>query len=722
MPEIQAATALAWGDGTSLQAATALAWGDGAQLQSRGSPYTQPDPGAGTPITIGGLAPLRDIQGASTYVDITALQVLDLRDGEPLPVEEVALSLLEGADLWSMEIAGPSELADRLRDGEQPATLEVQVGAEVWRFVVEDIEQALSFSDTGVTVRGRSLAAAAGAPYQAEQVWLADAPTSAAQLAALANTYTGLAVQWELADWLVPAGAWSATTDPLGVVRQMAAAVGAVVEAHPSELSVTVRSRYPTPPNTWGSSVPDVQIAWDAFESARQERADQPLYDGVLVAGQQSGGLLQARLDGTAGAVQAPMVTDQLLTETSARLERAAALLHSFGGRARETRTLQLHGGVIRRGALVRCVEPSATWVGMVRAVSVRATLAKARQTLTMERPTSFPAGSAAPEPIVLPPPPIPADDRASVILSHGQSGGLGIVRSTDAGLTLSALELVNSQQVLSYRNIGGTDGEFASVGFYGPWRKVGGVWQAPSPLFPESLLGWKLVWRPGVLLAAPVPASSFDAVAARVTLDGGASWGSVGSAIAIRDIVYCEASSLYIYTRLSDGVIFTSPTMATVTSRGASTSRTLAVGGSTVIAGSSADSTYLTLSRSTDGGLTWSQITTSVTKPGLGDPFIRLATNGSGIWVASAEALNKGMRSTDDGATWSAMTLPAPAGRLAGPVWWTGTEFIWGFGGSGVTSQIYASPDGSSGSWTLRNDYATQRLGFIFPANPFVG
>lgn len=400
MADLQASTALSWGEATGVQNRFALSWGEAVEMQSRGSAYTVPGVGSGTLISADSLEPLRDITGATRYVDTSVLSVVDLRSGAALPVTSVSLDLSDGSDLWTLQAAGNGALADTLRAGVQPATVEVTLGTDKWRFVVEEISQPRTFENTDCVFRGRSLASAAGAPYQAVQTWIADAPSTPAQLASLATTYTGVAVDWGLIDWLLPAGVWSASTDPLGVVRQMAASVGAVVEADRLAPTLRVRPRYPTAPNLWATQRPDVQIAWEAVEAASQERNDQPEYDGVLVAGLQSGGLLQARLEGTAGTTQAPMIADPLLTETSAQVERAQAVLYGFGGRARETRTLQISGGVVARGALVRCVDPSETWVGMVRSVSVQASLAQARQTITMERPTSFPAGSAAPEPL----------------------------------------------------------------------------------------------------------------------------------------------------------------------------------------------------------------------------------------------------------------------------------------------------------------------------------
>lgn len=395
------AISFAWKDGAAIAATTVAVWKDGARLSSVGSAYAYPSaPEGSTPVVAGSLAPVRDIAPSAAYVQHVALAVTDLRDGAALPVVSASLDLPDGSDLWTLNATGPAALADALRAGEQPATLQVTIGADSWRFVVEDIDQPLTFGASGVTVRGRSLAAVAGAPFQVQQVWFIDAPTSPAQVCALANAFTGVEVEWGLSDWSLPEGSWSGSADPLGVVRTMAASVNAVVECDRAQYKVRVTRRYPIAPNLWATSTPDVQIAWEAFEQARSERADQPDYDSVLVAGQQSGGTLLARLEGTAGGTQAPMITDSLLTDPQALLERALATLQAFGGRTRETRVLQHHGGVIPRGALVRCVEPAATWTGMVRAVSVQAALERVRQTVVIERPTSFVVGSVAPEPI----------------------------------------------------------------------------------------------------------------------------------------------------------------------------------------------------------------------------------------------------------------------------------------------------------------------------------
>lgn len=429
MPELQAAVVLPWQDCATVQAAVVLPWQDGATVQSVGSPYTPPSlPPGGVVVTPGSLAPLHDITPQLVYEVASSLSVLDLRTGDPLPVTSVEIAFSDGSALWELRAVGRGGLADLLEAGEQPATLQVTINADVWCFVVDQVDRPQAFNSSQCTLRGRSLAALAGAPWQVEQTWIADAPTTAAQVCAAAQTFTGLEVDWRLDDWLIPAGAWSFTGDPLAVVVQMARAVGADVEAHRSEMRVTVRPRYAVLPNLWATTRPDWQVPWRAVESSQRERADKPDYDGVVLTGQQAGDVFLGRLAGTSGSKQAPMVSDPLLTDLAAMRQRAEALLGGYGKQTRETRTLQVHGSVIGRGELVRNVDPAVTWSGVVRSLSVAAAVdqagrRKARQTVVMERHTAFVVGTAAPAELCVLDPYFngPQESGRTVLVLHGR-------------------------------------------------------------------------------------------------------------------------------------------------------------------------------------------------------------------------------------------------------------------------------------------------------------
>lgn len=404
MAEIQAAIRTTWGDATPAQAALRTTWGDAAHVQSVGGAlYVPPEVPGGLPVMPGGLAPQVDIPERVLHEVTHSMLVYDLRayTGEPpvpLPVRSGSLALQQGSALWELRAEGDASLYETFRNSEQPPLVAVRINGQEWHCVVEGIEQPQAFASSSVSFSGRSLAALADAPYQPVETYITDAPTTAAQLATLAQTFTGLDVQWQAPDWLIPAGAWSYQGTPLGVVGQVAAAIEAVVEAQRDGPALLVQPRYPVQPNLWATTPPDWQIHHSAIERSNSVRADTPEYNAVLVAGQQQGGVLTARYAGTSGAVQAPLVTDPLLTDGPALLERAGAILASAGKKADVSRTLQVGPeGVVPRGALVRFVDPDETWTGLVRSVAVQFSFGQARQTIGVERRTAFQSGVFAP-------------------------------------------------------------------------------------------------------------------------------------------------------------------------------------------------------------------------------------------------------------------------------------------------------------------------------------
>lgn len=323
---------------------------------------------------------------------------LMLEDGLIISDVNGSIELPDNSALWRMSATIPRASYDLLRAGEQPPTVSITLANRTWVFVVDEMSAPRGFASTDVAIRGVSLAALADAPYQLARQWTSDAPTTAAQIAEMTQTFTGLNVSWQLTDWGMPAGAWSYTGTPWGAVLQLAAPVQAVVEADPSDLKVKISSRYPVMPQQWATTAPDVQVPWQAVESENVTAADRPAYTGVFVSGPTES-IAAVRLAGTSGAEQAPLLSNDLLTDLSGQVELGRTVLAQSGGAETVTRSLQVltgagEPGVIDRGKLVRWVDPEATWTGMVRAVRVDWQFGLMRQSVTCERRTSFPAGS----------------------------------------------------------------------------------------------------------------------------------------------------------------------------------------------------------------------------------------------------------------------------------------------------------------------------------------
>ena len=393
-----------WAEGASLiSGGVALPWRDGATVHAGMSAYVPGAPAAGGTPTAPVPRIVLEIAPQQTYSAVHAIACKDLRDGASLDVFDLAISTDEDSVFWTLRASGAGSLYAKLTTGDQPAQIEVTIDGMVWRFAVDTVSRSREFGADSVSFAGRSLTVAAADPYEVESNWVSDGDTTAAQTAAIANLYTGLGVVWALDDWIIPAKIFSYAGTPLGVVRRLAEAVGAIVSSDRADYSVTVSPRYPILPNEWPVSPVDVQIAWGAVQAEAFERTDRPEYDGVYVAGQQGGVVGFVRWAGRAGALLHPMVTDLLLTEHPALRQRGTAILGASGSQARVSLTLPVltganEPGVLDLGQLARVLDPDGTWFGLVRSVSVSAASLdrdpRVRQVVVLERHTNLLSGT----------------------------------------------------------------------------------------------------------------------------------------------------------------------------------------------------------------------------------------------------------------------------------------------------------------------------------------
>lgn len=405
MPSVHAVVGAPWAEGSLVHGgAVALSWRDGVTLHAGMSGYTPGESPEGSVPAYPVAPSMLEIAARKTYRSVHTITVKDLRDDAPLDVTNLSIATDEDSVFWTLRGSGPGPMFDKLMAGAQPAQVEVTIDGMVWNFAIDTLTRSRGeLGATTVSFTGRSITVAASSPYQIDSNWTNDGVTTAAQTAAIANLYTGLEVVWRIEDWLIPDQIFSFTGTPLGVVRRLAEAVGAIVVSDRAAYRVTVMPRYPVMPNAWPVTPPDVQIALDAIQAETFERADRPEYDGVYVSGQQGGVVGFVRLDGRAGAVLHPLVTDLLLTEDPALRQRGEAILGASGGQARMSETLPVltgpsEPGVLDLNQLVRVLDPAGAWHGLVRSVAVSASdLAsdpRVRQVVGLERHTKLIEGT----------------------------------------------------------------------------------------------------------------------------------------------------------------------------------------------------------------------------------------------------------------------------------------------------------------------------------------
>lgn len=328
--------------------------------------------------------------------ELTAQRLPDLA---PVPIFGVQLSADAGSYAWQFSAQAPLSVFDQLAPvAGVPQQLRITIDGIAFAFVVDRLQESERFGQRGAVISGRSITAALARPYAAETTRLNTAPATAQQLAAAALDLTGVALDWALTDWLVPAGAWSHTGTPLAAVQAIAEAAGGYVLSARNAPTLLVRHPYPTlqggipgGPWNWPSADPDVEIAPDALITRSIERADGPDINGLYVSGTTAGVIALVKRTGTAGDKLAPMVADALITEEAAARQRGTAILGAAGAKHLVQIDMPLltgvdAPGVLDVGQLVEITEAQ-PWRGRVRAVSVSARHGgEVRQSVQIER------------------------------------------------------------------------------------------------------------------------------------------------------------------------------------------------------------------------------------------------------------------------------------------------------------------------------------------------
>lgn len=198
----------------------------------------------------------------------------------------------------------------------------------------------------------------------------------------------GWAVDWQAADWLVPAGLYNHTGSYIAHAQRLAEAAGAYIQADPLLDTLRILPRYPLLPWEWSAATPDITLPSAPVVREAIEWQDRAAYNRVFVSGTEAGGVLgQITRTGTAGDVVAPMITDPLITHADAARARGRPILADTGRQARITLELPIlpETGIITPGKLVQYTDAGTARRGLVRSTAVTAQLPTARQTIELE-------------------------------------------------------------------------------------------------------------------------------------------------------------------------------------------------------------------------------------------------------------------------------------------------------------------------------------------------
>jgi hypothetical protein len=282
----------------------------------------------------------------------------------------------------------------------QLVELEAVVNGAIFRLFIQSIGERETFKGNSLAIGGRGIAAELSSPnYPVSAHNNVGGAMTAQQLAAEALSINGVplgwALDWQAADWLVPAGVWIHSGTPLDAVVTLAAAAGAYVQADSAARTLHVLPRYPVAPWDWSSGTPAVVLPSSAVLDRGTEHIIGAGYNVVYVSGQEQGILARVKRLGTAGDVAAEMIVDRLITHADAARGRGLEVLARTG--ARQVTTLETGvlpvSGLLHVGTLMDWTREGVARRGLVRSLRVSVSVPsgqsrdpiKVRQTVEVE-------------------------------------------------------------------------------------------------------------------------------------------------------------------------------------------------------------------------------------------------------------------------------------------------------------------------------------------------
>jgi hypothetical protein len=312
-----------------------------------------------------------------TVINTATLRRVD--DGTLIVAHAMGLTIDVESWTWSFTARAAGASLPLLQPtGGQPVEVEATINGVAYRAIVEGIRRDRTYANAELSITGRGKSALLDAPYSPVMTFGADQDLSLQQLANRVLTINGVPLGWDLDagwrpdNWIIPAGTFSHQGTYMSAITAIAAAAGAYVQPHPTAKALQVLKRYPAKPWEWNGLTPDYELPADVVQQEGIEWVDKPLYNRVFVRRAQGPGLWDVRRDGTAGDIEAPMITNALMTNAVGAEQAALAVLADVGRQAVVSLRLPVlpETGIIPPGKFVRYVDGDVTRVGLVRSTA----------------------------------------------------------------------------------------------------------------------------------------------------------------------------------------------------------------------------------------------------------------------------------------------------------------------------------------------------------------
>jgi hypothetical protein len=311
-------------------------------------------------------------------------------------IPNLAMSLTIDVDSWTWSFTAtvPGDALDLLEpSGGVPVEVEARINGIAYRAIVEGISRDRTFARSTLSVTGRGKSAVLDSPYapimsfgQADDRTVQQLANDVLSLAGDGVSPLGWDVDAGFAvdDWFVPAGVFSHRGTYMSALNAIAADAGAYVQPHRTAQAVSVLKRYPFKPWEWSGLDPDYELPSAVVQKEAIVWTDKPVYNRVYVRGMKAGKLARLTRSGTAGDIEAQMITAQLGCDLIGLRQRGVPILADTGRQAAVSLRLPVlpETGIIPPGKFVRYVDGGVERIGLTR--SVTAEVARSEKKLTI--------------------------------------------------------------------------------------------------------------------------------------------------------------------------------------------------------------------------------------------------------------------------------------------------------------------------------------------------
>lgn len=294
---------------------------------------------------------------------------------------------------WSWSASIPASLQSIIEpvDGD-PIEVIATVNGHALRLIVERMSRERRYPDAWLSIGGRGRSAWLAAPYDyARSYDNAAEIRTANQLAEEALEENGVpigwAVDWQIDDWDVPAGAWRFAGTHIDAVAKIAESAGAYVQSDDTAKTLHILPKYPAMPRDWDDLTADYDLPDDICETESVEWVDKAIYNAVWIVGGADGRKDKVVLTGSAGDTPAQTVVDDLMTDSEVTRQRGLSILADTGRQAMVTIRLPMlpEVGLVHVGSVVDYTERGVTRRGINRATSLQYDYPQVWQTLRIE-------------------------------------------------------------------------------------------------------------------------------------------------------------------------------------------------------------------------------------------------------------------------------------------------------------------------------------------------